>query len=66
MLTDLGEEGLLSDLGEGDVEDLVSGRHLLHDAELAVREPPLQLGHHVVSLDLGQLRRQSEISSVID
>ena len=60
-LTDLGEEGLLSDLGEGDVEDLVARRHLLHDAELAIGEPLLQLGHHVVRLDLGQLRIRLDI-----
>ena len=61
---DLGEETLLSDLGEGDVENLVARRHLLHDAELAVGKPPLQLGHHVVRLDLGQLRRECAFSKL--
>ena len=56
-ISDLSEEAFLPNLGEGDVEDLVSGRHLFHGAKLAIRKSLLQLCHYVIRLDQGQLQQ---------
>ena len=34
---------------------------LLHDAELPSWKPPLELGHHVVGLDLGELEWRTDV-----